>query len=196
MSIKIEKKVLSVRRFGPPLGTTLVVQLKYSDTQHSPTGWTARCVIHMGRQIQGLSGEEPTFAPPRIPPENSKAATDRSELAAGTLIQSLKRRQGAVRSGCRASVTCSTNADLAPARCLPSGSTKPLLPGEPASRRIVTSGGRSASLVSSLPAGTGVDGVGRGRRFCGSPPPLLSSLPPFPSLDGGRSSVADSLTRP
>ena len=195
MSIKIEKKVLSVRRFGPPLGTTLVVQLKYSDTQHSPTGWTARCVIHMGRQVQGLSGEEPAFAPPRIPPENSKAATDRSELAAGTLIQSLKRRQGAVRSGCRASVTCSTNADLAPARCLPSGSTKPLLPGEPAFppdrhfRRTL----RVIGVVTSCRYRCG---------RCGSWPPVLrfspspTLLPPSLSLPRRRSVVRRRLPDP
>lgn len=66
----------------------------------------------------------------------------------------------------------------------------------PPSRYFVTSGGRSASFVSSLPVGTGVDGTGRGRPFSASPLPLLSSLLPFPSLGGGRSPVADSLTRP
>lgn len=66
----------------------------------------------------------------------------------------------------------------------------------PPSRYFVTSGGRSASFVSSLPAGTGVDATGRGLPFSASPLPLLSSLLPFPSLGGGRSPVADSLTRP
>ena len=150
----------------------------------------------MGRQIQGLSGEEPTFAPPRIPPENSKDATDHSELAAGTLIQSLKRRQAPCVAGAGpASRAQRTLISLLRAAFLLAPLSLFSL-ASPPSRRIVTSGGRSASLVSSLPAGTGVAGVGRGRRFCGSPPPLLSSLPPFPSLDGGRSSVADSLTRP
>ena len=149
----------------------------------------------MGRQVQGLSGEEPTFAPPRIPPENSKAATDRSELAAGTLIQSLKRRQGAVRSGCRASVTCSTNADLAPARCLPSGSTKPLLPGEPAFppdrhfRRTL----RVIGVVTSCRYRCG---------RCGSWPPVLrfspspTLLPPSLSLPRRRSVVRRRLPDP
>lgn len=66
-------------------------------------------------------------------------------------------------------------------------------PANPPSLLFVTSGG---GLVSSLPASTGVDGGDRGCRFSCSPPPLLSSLPPFPSLGGGRPPVAHSLTHP
>lgn len=197
MLIKIEKKVLSVCRFGPPLGATLVVQLKCSDTKQSPTGWTARCVIHMGRQVQGLSGEGPAFAPPAPNCAREQQGRDRPlKIAHRDFYPEPRALPDAVRSGRRSSVTCSTNADLAPARCRPSGSTKPLLPGEPAfppdrhfRRTLCVVGVVTSCLYRCRRCGSW-------RGFCGSSPPLLSSLPPFPSLDGGRLSVADSLTRP
>lgn len=101
----------------------------------------------------------------------------------------------AVRTGVEASVTRSPYV-LSRLRAAVFAPVCSFCRANPPSRRFVTSGGRLASLVSSLPAGTGVDGTGRGRRVCASPLPLLSSLLPFPSLGGGRSPVADSLTRP
>lgn len=112
-----------------------------------------------------------------------------SKIRAPTLNQSQKLRQKPCAGGGQRQA--STVRALAPARCRLRACD--FCGADPPSRYFVTSGGRSASFVSSLPVGTGVDGTGRGRPFSASPLPLLSSLLPFPSLGGGRSPVADSL---
>lgn len=159
---------------------TILVLLVCSDTEDSPTGWTAWCVTH-----SGVSSNLSAAGTARRHPAGRKSAGGTSS-AAGSSSGVVRRTPG---------TSSRSQAGVAPARFCPiHGSLSSW--ANPPSLLVVTSGGRLPSLVSPLPAGTRVHGAGRGRRFSASSPPLLSSLPPFPNLGGGRSPVADSLTHP
>ena len=155
------------------------------------------CLVHNPDRLPG-SGEQYLLSHLATLPRNFMAtAVLEWELRAprADFEPEPKAPPGAVRTGVGASVKRSPYV-LSGLRAAVFEPLRSFCRANPPSRRFVTSGGRLASLVSSLPAGTGVDGTGRGRPFSASPLPLLSSLLPFPSLGGGRSPVADSLTRP